>query len=638
MDGKVSVKNETILTLDIETWKSKHFAFGVIYDPTKKTHRVFYSINEMKDYLLSLIDERKRAKRYKIYGHNISYDLNWIFDNFELYFKNEWVTEKNNRKRYWKRVISRDGKLYECRLHNLYFLDTLNLFPLSLAKAGEVVGHKKDLDIRKKFETTDTPGEITLDDINYCLSDCIITYKILMKLKNWVESHGGKLKRTLASSALSILTNYNTTFKNYLKQLNSNYTLSNFDERFRNAYFGGRTECYNIDAYNLNYYDINSLYPYVMANSEMQYPDPTTLFKYKGNILDALNEYEGMAKVKLHCPKDIKIPVLPLRVKNMGGINDGKIIYPTGTFWGEWCFPELRKAYEMGYSFLDSEFIIVGKKVKSQWTDYILDLYAERKVQQDNKSPLEKITKLFLNTSYGKFGQRDYENRIISMEEADEIYDDNTLYDVIFYKGEPFVRYKTEASRSRSDILCLASYVTSHARTELYSYYQKCHFDVMYSDTDSLITHYEFKTSKELGGLKLEAEIKYASFKGRKDYFLELTDGTSIIRRKGCSLKMVNKLIVNGESIIIDKHLKIEFENKNPEITKLYHDADILHIEKILQSRESLIRGLDAGKSFQITKERKKKKDDGRLFGADELSNPYNIFQDESDNPFIIIE
>ena len=80
-----------------------------------------------------------------------------------------------------------------------------------------------------------------------------------MKLKNWVENHGGKLKRTLASSALSILTNYNSTFKDYLKQLNSNYKLSNFDEKFRNAYFGGRTECYNIEAYNLNYYDINSL-------------------------------------------------------------------------------------------------------------------------------------------------------------------------------------------------------------------------------------------------------------------------------------------------------------------------------------------------------------------------------------------
>lgn len=636
MGRKIPLNSAQILTLDIETWKSKSFAFGIIYNPTKNTHEIFYSANNMKDYLLKLVDKRKRGNKYKIYGHNIAYDLNWIFDNYELYFRNAWNNEKD-RKRYWKRVISRDGKLYECKLYNIQFLDTMNLFPLSLEKAGKVVNYKKDLSKRLKFEINDTPMEITQEDIKYCLSDCIITYKILMKMKGWVEEHGGKLKRTLASSALSILTSYNHTFKDYLKALNSNYTLSNLDEKFRNAYFGGRTECYNTEGYNLNYYDVNSLYPYVMANKEMQYPDPITLFKFDGNILTALNQYEGMAKIKVYCPKDIKIPVLPLRVKNIDKINDGKIIYPTGIFWGEWCFPELRKAYEMGYKFLESEYIIVGKKIKSQWTDYILDLYKERVIQQNENNPQEYITKLFLNTSYGKFGQRDYENRIISLNEADEIYDNNTLYDVIFYRGEPFVRYKTPFSRSRSDILSLASYVTSYARSELYKYYQKCNFNVLYSDTDSIITPYELKTSKKLGGLKLEAEIEFASFKGRKDYYLKLIDGTSIIRRKGCSLKMVNKLKVNGEFIEIDKQLKIEFENKNADVTKLYHDADILFIEKILQSRESLIRNLQAGTTFSFTKERKKILDDGRIFGADEISVAYDIEQELPNQPFIII-
>ena len=100
---------------------------------------------------------------------------------------------------------------------------------------------------------------------------------------------------------------------------------------------------------------------------------------------------------------------------------------------------------------------------------------------------------------------------------------------------------------------------------------------------------------------------------------------------------MVNRLVVNGENIEITKELKVEFENKNADITKLYHEADLLFIEKVLQSRESLIRQLQAGTSFEVSKERKKMWDDGRLLTVDEVSIPYHILQDKSDNPFVIL-
>lgn len=635
-----------ILTLDIETWKSKRFAFGVILNPESMEHKVFYSPNKMKDYILGLVDKRKRAEKIKILGHNIAYDLNWLFDNYEMYFKSEFTKEKyvskdgteNIRKRYYKKIISREGKFYQAKLYNLEFLDTFNIFCMGLDKAGYVVGNKKELDIRKKFENNEY-GKITQKDIDYCINDCLITYQIYEYIKNWVESHGGKLKLTIASNSISILKAYNPNIQKYLTELNKNYSLSNLDEFFRDSYYGGRTETHLKTGADLNYYDINSLYPYVMA--ENYFPNPLTLFEYKDSIYKALREYEGCAEIEIFVPDDIKIPVLPVRTKNIDGVNDGKIIYPKGQFWGKYCFPEIRLALEMGCHIINTGKIVCGKRIKSPFKEFVNVLYNERLEKQKNKDKSEYVTKINLNAGYGKFGQRDFENRIISIDEADNIFNDNKLYEIVYYKNEPYVKYSTKPTRSRTDILCFASYVTSYARCKIYKWYEKAEFDIYYSDTDSLITSKELPTGKKLGELKLEAKILEASFKGRKDYYLRIWDNENkcekgIVKRKGCSLKMVTELHINDSIIYVDETIKNGLINENPEITKLYHIADNLKIEKILKSRESLIRNLNAGHLFETEKSRIQQYDNGRIWTADEISIPYTIYQESKNSPMKI--
>lgn len=621
-----------ILTFDIETWKSKSFAVGVVYNPISNEHKIFYSESELKNYFMSLVDKRKRADKITILGHNVAYDLDWVFDNTEMYFKNEWINEKNNRKRYWKKIIAREGKLYEAKLYNLTFLDTFNIFCLGLDKAGMVVGNTKELDKRKKFETHSKAQEITQEDIDYCLNDCKITYQIYEYTKKWVESHGGELKRTIASTSMTILKHYNPKIKDYLNTLNKNYELSELDEFFRDSYFGGRTETHLKYGFNLKYYDINSLYPYVMANN--YFPDPETLFEFKGSIYKAMEKYEGCAEIEIFVPDNIKIPILPIRAKNMGEINDSKIIYPTGKFWGKFCFPEIRLALNHGCYILNVGKIVCGNRIKSPFKKFVEILYNERLEADKIKSPRKYVIKIYLNAGYGKFGQRDFENRIISIQEADNIFDNNKLYEIVYYKGQEYVKYKTKPKRSRADILCFASYVTSYARCEIYKWYENAEFDIYYSDTDSLITSNELPTGNQLGELKLEVpEILEASFKGRKDYYLHYLDENGIekalVKRKGCSLKMVTDLKVNGEWIHIDEHIKQAFLDGSPAICKLYHLADELKIDKILKSRESLVRGLNAGHLFESQKSRNQQYDNGRIYSVDEISIPYRILQNE---------
>ena len=642
-----------ILSLDIETWASRSFAVGVIYNPQDNTHKVFFSARKIREYILSLVDKRKRADKITLLGHNISYDLNFIFDNVEMFFKNEWKNEDGkNRKgepvikrRYYKKLIARDGNLYEAKLYNLKFLDTYNIFRASLEVAGKVVGYDKDIDKRKKFETTKTPGKITKEDIKYCLGDCIITYNIYDHIKKWVEGHGGELKRTFSATAVSILQKYNPDIKIYLEQMNKYYRLSELDEGFRKGYFGGRTETHYKKGFNLKYYDINSLYPYVMSGDKFKYPQPDTLFLFRDSMEKALRKYEGVATIKIYVPDDIKIPVLPHRVKNIEGVSDGKIIYPKGAFWGTWCFPEIRLALSMGCYIIDTGKIICGHRIDSPFRKYQETLYSERLILLKSGDKSEDVIKFFMNGCYGKFGQSDYENRIISLPEADVLFQNGEIYQIIYYKGEPFVKYSTKPKRSRADLLCLASYVTSYARCEIYGWYKKVDYDIYYSDTDSLITSKVLPTGEKMGEMKLEADIIEGSFKGRKDYYLhcskiykknKILENKGIVKRKGFSLKFVTSLKIGNEWIDVDDVIKQGLVDKNPSITKLYHVAETLELDKILKSREALIRGKQASHICAMTKSRVSQFDDGKIWTNDELSIPYIIHQEDINSSCII--
>ena len=610
----------SIIILDVETWASVSFAFGVLYYPEYDINEVYYSERDIKKRLESFIRYDKNAKKIKIFGHNIGYDLNWIYGNYEIFFSDEYKTD-GNKKRYWKKLLSRDGHFYEAKLYNLIFLDTMNLFIGSLEKAGKMLGYEKDISKRSKFENNKTPQLITQDDIDYCLKDCIICYKLYKKYDDWCKENGIKLSRTISATALRLLKKINPDIIEYQKELCKNPVLSDLDESFKNAYYGGRTEVYKKSGSNLNYYDVNSLYPSVMSDINKKYPNPLTLFNYKGDIFTAINNYEGMTEIKIKCPENIKMPVLPTRN------NAGKIIYPTGIISGSYCFPEIRLALKMGYIIIDVKNIICGHPIKPPFYECIKMLYDKRLSEKKNGNPDEEITKRYMNHLYGKFGQRDYQNKLILLSMADDLMI-NDNYEILYYKNIPYVRYITESKRSRADILCLASYVTSYARCKMYEYYGKCDYNIYYSDTDSILTNESLPTSDKMGDMKLEYKILYASFKGRKDYYLEL-ENKSVIKRKGINLKMVSAMFHDGEYITVTDEIKERFKNGDKEIVRLYHESDIMEIERITKTREAINRGLDASHLITGNKSRLTETDDGRIW-ENEISIAINICDDIS--------
>lgn len=114
------------------------------------------------------------------------------------------------------------------------------------------------------------------------------------------------------------------------------YIPSQNEENFiRRAWFGAHTDVYKPYGENLYYYDVNSLYPFVMK----KFPMPIGEGKWVDNLKDhTLDELYGFIEAYVYCPPSIKKPFLPYRDKK------DNLLFPTGQFIGNYYSAELKYA------------------------------------------------------------------------------------------------------------------------------------------------------------------------------------------------------------------------------------------------------------------------------------------------------
>ena len=139
----------------------------------------------------------------------------------------------------------------------LVLLDSMNWFVESLAKTGERIGiPKKQIDF-----AACTTSELS----DYCRNDVLIELEnFKMFIRFLEERHIARLCYTRGSTAMSayLLSHYSE--KIYIHNNAQAIRLE------RDAYFGGRVECFFLGSLNSEKYhvvDVNSLYPTVMRNN-----------------------------------------------------------------------------------------------------------------------------------------------------------------------------------------------------------------------------------------------------------------------------------------------------------------------------------------------------------------------------------
>jgi len=335
----------------------------------------------------------------------------------------------------------------------------------------------------------------------YLEYDCKGLYECIEYFENILNSYGGELKLTIASCGMDLLKH--CYFKKPIWSLDEQT-----EADIRSYYFGGRTEIFIRQIKDGNYYDINSLYPYVMANNDIPISRPTIHNKPYGINLD-------MDMGFVYCNIDFKntneiIPLIPYKMK----INSSatKLIYPEGTFKTWLDLDMYRKALKLGYEIkVEKGITFMGENIFKKYVD---DFYALR----SKSEALKLIGKLLLNSPYGKFAQKREKRSMIKYEGTNEEYL-KTLMPIDIKSG---LFHKDMISNAKHIIPSISSHITTLSQLELYKLFERVGFDnVYYCDTDSMITSKKLPTSKALGDIKLEYEINEGYFLLPKTYYIE---------------------------------------------------------------------------------------------------------------------
>ena len=189
------------------------------------------------------------------------------------------------------------------------------------------------------------------------------------------------------------------------------------------------------------------------------------------------------------------------------------------------------------------------------FNNYINFLY-EIRTLYSKKNALNKISKLLLNSLYGRFGMHITKNtkKIIDLK---NLYQIKKKYKIDNYKllnKNVAIFCYTEKSNSKIETfkeniidtaVQIAISITAYSRMFLYRYQTIPNNFCFYSDTDSVFLQKRipnYLTGIQLGKLRTVDKIKYAYFISLKSYIYISSDNSICLKFKGLTKTEQNKL------------------------------------------------------------------------------------------------
>jgi hypothetical protein len=141
---------------------------------------------------------------------------------------------------------------------------------------------------------------------------------------------------------------------------------------------------------------------------------PFELIKHHNDLTNHdLKEFFGFCLAEIHCPQNIKIPLLPFKYK-------GKTIYPIGRWIGVYFSEELKAVINYGYKIK----LINGHEFSQNYLflGYVAHFYEKKRIATIYKDDTAKfIAKMQLNKLYGIFGRKQELIKTINVKNDDLI-------------------------------------------------------------------------------------------------------------------------------------------------------------------------------------------------------------------------
>jgi len=427
----------------------------------KEKYRYWESTRLMWEYIFSLAHVKSTLT---LFAHNAFFDLQ-ASDFFYHAQKQGWKYAFN-----WEDgmtyilVVKKDNR-------TLRVLSSTNYFHSSLEELGKILGYPKgkvDFDTVSKKELS-----------GYCKRDVTILKKAMEFYFTFLlDNNLGQFGMTQAAQAFRAFRH------RFMKEKICIHQDTYVKSLERAAYMGGRVEAFNWREQTEGPFvtlDVNSMYPYVMKKDFM----PVQLLEVKKDVpLDRARETLERFCVVCEVELETDQPIYAVRIKN-------KLIFPTGCFVTYLCSEGMKEALSRGHV---KKILVMAIYRRAKLFDEYIDLFytLKSRYKREGNKGLEMMCKFFLNTLYGKFGQKrtetlKWKDRTPGQYFKEQIFDLTRGIWIIETHLLSMVIHKRSAGEAPHSCVAITAHITESARLYLWKLFEKVGFDkVMYCDTDSL--------------------------------------------------------------------------------------------------------------------------------------------------------
>nr|QWO71383.1 DNA polymerase [Termitomyces sp. Mi165-7] len=404
--------------------------------------------------------------------------------------------------------------------------------------------------------------DLKKETIKYCEQDVVTLHSLIEKFNLLIfrNNRVNAIKYPTLSSLAMVI--YRSNFFNENKYKIPKIT-GNVYDFIKKGYFGGAVDVYKpkLTKGNIYRYDINSLYPYVMFKFDMPVGNPKY---FEGNIFDFEKDPFGFFEVEVETTTELKHPLLPYK----GTKQNFRTIAPLGKWKGVYFSEEIKNSKKFGYKIkVLKGYTFERKNIFKEYVEYFYNL----KTNTPKSDPLYTISKLFLNSLYGKFGMSPYKDnhKIVNINEFYEFMDQKDKEVLSFINltdDKLFITYKNKISKdenlhSPNVNVAIAAAITAYARIHMSTFKNNPHFELYYSDTDSIDINRplpENFVGKGLGQMKLEHIFKKAVYLAPKVYGGIETNNNEIIKIKGYKNKNLKytelePLLYKNENLLLSQ-------------------------------------------------------------------------------------
>jgi hypothetical protein len=458
-------KGKRVCTLDLETdpfvYRQTPLPFAAGFYDGESYYQTWGDncIEEMIAYIRELPDD------CIIYAHNGG--------GFDFWYLEPWIA---NPLFFINKRIAKCGFLDRHELRDSYRMIPV---PLSEYQKDEIDYNKFFRNVREKYKQ-----EIG----HYLQMDCEYLYAMIM---DFIERYGMAL--TIGSAAI--------------KQLRlihpQKHESDLFDARLRPWYMGGRVECFETGECKGDWkiYDVNSMYPYVMAH--YSHPFGSSFCKTK-TIHDSRVSF-----ARITAESNGALPTMDKGLHFPHGVNE---------FWA--CSHEIHTGIDLGILRIKKVNECLTFNLKQSFTEFV-DKFAMLKIECEERGDKggRLFAKLLMNSSYGKFGQnaRNYKDCAL-FDSLDELQ--NAGYKLGGLVGDRFVGERPAELQPYSfNNVAIAASITSASRAELMRGIAASTRPI-YCDTDSIICENLARPlhDSRLGAWKTEAAADTLYIAGKKLY------------------------------------------------------------------------------------------------------------------------